>query len=122
MPPVTALGPVHVPPARGRRIRQADQVYISPVQQTKQQRDIPMISAHDKEIQALVSDVRDGKLLLPELQRSYVWKSPQVRDLFDSLYHQYPSGQLLPYFCANSRVFYSQTQTQGNSIRVFGQK
>lgn len=54
-----------------------------------------MISAHDKEIQALVNDIRDGKLLLPELQRRYVWKSPQVRDLFDSLYHQYPSGQLL---------------------------
>lgn len=54
-----------------------------------------MISAQDKEIQALVADVRDGRLLLPELQRSYVWKSTQVRDLFDSLYHQYPSGQLL---------------------------
>ncbi|HYF61371.1 MAG TPA: DUF262 domain-containing protein, partial [Herpetosiphonaceae bacterium] len=54
-----------------------------------------MISAHDKEIQDLVADVRDGNLLLPELQRSYVWKAPQVRDLFDSLYHEYPSGQLL---------------------------
>jgi hypothetical protein len=54
-----------------------------------------MISTQDREIQALVADIRDGKLLLPELQRSYVWKSTQVRDFFDSLYHQYPSGQLL---------------------------
>ena len=54
-----------------------------------------MISTHAREIQALVSDIRDGKLLLPELQRSYVWKSSQVAELFDSLYHQYPSGQLL---------------------------
>jgi uncharacterized protein with ParB-like and HNH nuclease domain len=54
-----------------------------------------VISAQDKEIQSLVTDIRDGKLLLPELQRSYVWDSTQVRDLFDSLYHQYPSGQIL---------------------------
>ncbi|MBN9392390.1 MAG: DUF262 domain-containing protein [Chloroflexi bacterium] len=54
-----------------------------------------MIKALDQEIQSLVADIRDGKLLLPEIQRGYVWKSTQVRSLFDSLYHQYPSGQLL---------------------------
>jgi hypothetical protein len=54
-----------------------------------------MITSQTREIQALVEDIRDRKLLLPELQRRYVWKAPQVRDLFDSLYHQYPSGQLL---------------------------
>lgn len=54
-----------------------------------------MITSLDEDIQGLVADIRDGKLLLPELQRGYVWKAPQVRDLFDSLYHQYPSGQLL---------------------------
>lgn len=53
------------------------------------------ISAHDREIQLLVSDVQDGYLQLPELQRKYVWKSTQVRDFFDSLYRQYPTGQLL---------------------------
>src|SRR5579859_5236284 len=53
------------------------------------------ISAHDREIQLLVNDVKDNHLQLPELQRKYVWKSSQVRDLFDSLYQQYPTGQLL---------------------------
>lgn len=54
-----------------------------------------MITSQTREIQSLVEDIRDLKLLLPELQRRYVWKASQVRDLFDSLYHQYPSGQLL---------------------------
>lgn len=54
-----------------------------------------MITTQDREIQALVNDIRDGKLLLPEMQRGYVWKAPQVRNLFDSLYRSYPSGQLL---------------------------
>jgi hypothetical protein len=54
-----------------------------------------MITSQDREIWDMVMDIRDGKLLLPELQRGYVWKSPQVRALFDSLYQGYPSGQLL---------------------------
>lgn len=54
-----------------------------------------MIRTQDQDIQSLVADIRDGKLLLPEMQRRYVWKSTQIRDLFDSLYHEYPSGQLL---------------------------
>lgn len=54
-----------------------------------------MITSQNKEIRALVDDVREGRLLLPELQRQFIWKSTQVRDLFDSLYHNYPSGQIL---------------------------
>jgi len=54
-----------------------------------------MISNQDREILALINDIRDGRLLLPELQRKFIWKSTQVRDLFDSLYRNYPSGQIL---------------------------
>jgi hypothetical protein len=54
-----------------------------------------MIRSQDQEIGSLVKDIHDGKLLLPELQRGYVWTAQQVRNLFDSLYHQYPSGQIL---------------------------
>lgn len=54
-----------------------------------------MIQDLSQTIESLVMDIQEGKLLLPELQRSYVWKASQVRDLFDSLYHGYPSGQLL---------------------------
>ncbi|MGI8588080.1 MAG: GmrSD restriction endonuclease domain-containing protein [Chloroflexia bacterium] len=54
-----------------------------------------MIRSQDQEIQSLIADIRDGKLMLPELQRSYIWSAQQVRDLFDSIYHQYPSGQIL---------------------------
>jgi hypothetical protein len=32
-----------------------------------------MIRAQDQDIQSLVADIRDGKLLLPEMQRRYVW-------------------------------------------------
>ncbi|BBD98445.1 DUF262 domain-containing protein [Sphingobium amiense] len=32
---------------------------------------------------------------MPEMQRQYVWRSPRVRDLMDSLYRGYPSGAIL---------------------------
>lgn len=46
-------------------------------------------------ISTLVDMYKRGELRLPEIQRHYVWRSTQVRDLFDSLYRGYPSGSIL---------------------------
>lgn len=48
-----------------------------------------------EKIRSLVENVDSGKLLVPEMQRRYVWRSTQVRDLFDSLYRGYPVGSIL---------------------------
>lgn len=48
-----------------------------------------------KTIRELVDQFHGGELALPTLQRDYVWKSTQVRDLIDSLYREYPSGAIL---------------------------
>lgn len=39
-----------------------------------------------KPISELVEEVARHDLVLPEMQRRYVWRGTQVRDLFDSLY------------------------------------
>lgn len=70
------------------------------------------INAHDSEIKQLVADVLDGYLQLPALQRKYVWKSTQVRDFFDSLYRQYPTGQLL--------VWETDDQSQARDLSAQG--
>ncbi len=49
----------------------------------------------DVTVDALVQRVADGSLLLPEMQRQYVWRATRVRDLLDSLYRGYPSGAIL---------------------------
>lgn len=46
-------------------------------------------------VDELVSMIERGELRLPEMQRGYVWRSPRVRDLLDSLYRGYPSGAIL---------------------------
>ena len=48
-----------------------------------------------EKICSLVDSVDSGKLLVPEMQRRYVWRSTQVRDLFHSLYRGYPVGSIL---------------------------
>lgn len=49
----------------------------------------------NRKIEALVDMFLNRELLLPEMQRKYVWKSTQARDLLDSIYRDYPSGSIL---------------------------
>lgn len=53
------------------------------------------MSYHDRTIRELVAQMERGDIRLPEMQRGYVWKGTQVRDLLDSLYRGYPSGTIL---------------------------
>ena len=47
------------------------------------------------EIRTLIDEIKSNRMRLPEMQRAYVWKSTQVRDLLDSLYRKYPTGTIL---------------------------
>ena len=49
----------------------------------------------DISVKELVNKVKRKELLLPEMQRKYVWPATRVRDLLDSLYRDYPSGNIL---------------------------
>lgn len=49
----------------------------------------------DISVRELVDKTQRGELLLPEMQRKYVWPATRVRDLLDSLYRGYPSGTIL---------------------------
>ena len=53
-----------------------------------------------KKIIELVEEVARHDLVVPEMQRRYVWRSTQVRDLFDSLYRGYPVGSILEWECS----------------------
>ena len=53
------------------------------------------MSLQDMKIKELVGKVDRGEIRLPEMQRQYVWRASQVRDLLDSLYRGYPAGTVL---------------------------
>lgn len=47
------------------------------------------------ELSNLISDVDSGIIALPDLQRPFVWKDKQIRDLIDSLYNGLPTGLII---------------------------
>lgn len=50
-------------------------------------------------INQLIEKIDTGDVGLPELQRPFVWKDTQVRDLFDSMMKGYPIGYLMLWEC-----------------------
>jgi len=46
-------------------------------------------------IEQLIEMARSGQLVIPEFQREFVWKEPQVRKLVDSVARGYPIGSIL---------------------------
>ncbi len=43
----------------------------------------------------LVDSIANNTIILPDLQRPFVWPKSKVRDLFDSMYRGYPVGELM---------------------------
>ena len=60
-----------------------------------------MAVAYDKysvtqySVSSILGYIEAGDIAIPEIQRPFVWKGKQVRDLIDSLYCGYPTGYLI---------------------------
>jgi hypothetical protein len=48
-----------------------------------------------EEVRRLMEQIRHKEIVLPEFQREFKWKPTLVRNLFESLLREYPSGSLL---------------------------
>lgn len=46
-------------------------------------------------VSSILGYIEAGDIAIPEIQRPFVWKGRQVRDLIDSLYNGYPTGYLI---------------------------
>ena len=46
-------------------------------------------------VTAILDNIDNGRLALPQFQRGYVWNGNQVRALMDSMYRRHPVGSLL---------------------------
>ncbi len=46
-------------------------------------------------VETILNWVKSKDVVIPEIQRPFVWKAKQVRDLIDSLYRGYPVGYLI---------------------------
>jgi hypothetical protein len=54
-----------------------------------------MFQSTKRDLREILRDARDGRLQLPDFQRSYVWADPDVRSLIASIGRGFPVGALL---------------------------
>ena len=52
-------------------------------------------NASNISLDQILNYIKSGEIAIPEIQRPFVWKPRQVRDLIDSLYKGYPTGYLI---------------------------
>lgn len=56
---------------------------------------MPQYSVQNATIENLLGYIINDEVSIPEMQRPFVWKGDQIRDLIDSLYNGYPIGYLI---------------------------
>ncbi len=72
-------------------------------------------------VETILSWIRSGEVVIPELQRPFVWKATKVRDLIDSLYRGFPVGFLIVWNNPDIRLK-DGTISQGKKILIDGQQ
>ena len=72
-------------------------------------------------LEQILNFIKSGEIAIPEIQRPFVWKPKQVRDLVDSLYNGYPTGYLIISQSPNLKLK-DGTLSEGKKIMIDGQQ
>ena len=72
-------------------------------------------------ISAILGLIKANDIAIPEIQRPFVWKSKQVRDLIDSLYKGYPVGYIILWKNPNVKLK-DGTISSGKKVLIDGQQ
>ncbi len=72
-------------------------------------------------VEQIISYIKSGEIAIPEIQRPFVWKPKQVRDLIDSLYTGYPTGYLIISQSPDMRLK-NGSRSEGKKIMIDGQQ
>lgn len=72
-------------------------------------------------VSAILGLIDSKDIAIPEIQRPFVWKKTQVRDLMDSLYKGYPTGYLIIWKNPNVKLK-DGSYSAGKKILIDGQQ
>lgn len=72
-------------------------------------------------LNTIIAHINSGEIAIPEIQRPFVWKASQVRDLIDSLYRGFPAGYLIISQSPNMKLK-DGTLSEGKKIMIDGQQ
>lgn len=82
---------------------------------------IEKFTTNSLSVGSILGLISSGSIAIPEIQRPFVWKKTQVRDLLDSLYKGYPTGYLIVWKNHNVRLK-DGTVSAGKKILIDGQQ
>lgn len=69
----------------------------------------------------LLHYIQDNEIVIPEIQRPFVWSTVKVRDLMDSLYQGFPIGYIITWKNPNIRLKNGET-SGGKQVLIDGQQ
>lgn len=72
-------------------------------------------------VSAILGLIKANDIAIPEIQRPFVWKSKQVRDLMDSLYRGFPVGYIILWKNPNVKLK-DGTISSGKKVLIDGQQ
>lgn len=72
-------------------------------------------------VSSILGLISSNDIAIPEIQRPFVWKNKQVRDLIDSLYKGYPTGYLIVWKSLNVKLKDGKLSA-GKKILIDGQQ
>lgn len=78
-------------------------------------------NTNSQSVGGLLGDIINKNIAIPEIQRPFVWRSSQVRDLIDSLYKGYPTGYLIEWHSPSAKVK-DGTSSVGKKLLIDGQQ
>ncbi len=76
---------------------------------------------NQRSVDMLLHYIRDGEIVIPEIQRPFIWKSVKVRDLMDSLYQGFPIGYIITWKNPNIRLKNGEL-SGGKQVLIDGQQ
>lgn len=78
-------------------------------------------NASNISVEQILNFIKSGEIAIPEIQRPFVWKPKQVRDLIDSFYAGYPAGYLIISQSPDIRLKNGRL-SEGKKIMIDGQQ
>lgn len=82
---------------------------------------MPKYNVNQYPVGSILTWVKDGDIVVPEIQRPFVWSTIQVRDLMDSLYKGYPIGYIITWKNPDVRLK-DGSKSQGKKVVIDGQQ
>ena len=82
---------------------------------------MPQFEVQHTSIENIIKSIKSGTIAIPEIQRPFVWKATQVRELMDSLYKGFPVGYITVWRKPDIKLK-DGTLSHGKEILIDGQQ